>query len=376
MGLKKMDKSLSPWQLIKNKKSKKILLLGVSPKYQGGVATYIRNLLKFPLKGKYRIIFFQTGSSPGEKALKKLIRILTSPMMLGIKIIIENPVIVHINPSLDRKAIWRDSVYLIISKILGRRIVLQIHGGRVHYLNSLNQFLIKNIFNIADKVIILSSIQRKGLIKFISRNKIELVPNPVDTNLYIDKRLSKTDANGLRVVFVSRFIREKGGFEVIRAIPMIIKSVPNVTFIFAGSGEVENEMEKLCEDLDIQKCVKFVGYITGERLIKLYTESDIFVLPTYCKEGFPNVILEAMAAGLPIITTNKGAIPEVIENYKNGFIIPPKRPDIIAKRVITLATDKKLRERIKKNNIRKSREKYDIEIVSKKFIKIYDSILD
>ena len=106
-------------------------------------------------------------------------------------------------------------------------------------------------------------------------------------------------------------------------------------------------MKKTLEELGIEKYTKFVGHTRGEKLVRLYMESDIFVFPSYCREGFPYVILEAMAAGLPIITCPEGAIPEIIEDGINRFLVSPKRPHIIAEKIIQLLENKNLAKEMK-----------------------------
>lgn len=351
----------------------KVMLLGTAPEALGGVATHIRNILKSPLSEKYKITFFQTGSLPRKGATERLIRILTSPITLGIKIVRENPTIVHINPSLDRKAIWRDSIYILMSKAFGKKVVLQIHGQRINDVDKVSQVLVRSVFNMADRILVLSRIQRKGLERIIKSARIELVPNMINTSQFLVPNLQREN-DQLKVLFVARLLEEKGGIDLLRAIPIIAKKIPGAVFTFAGSGKDENKMKKILEELGIKKYTKFVGHTRAEKLVRLYMGSDIFVFPSYCKEGFPYVILEAMAAGLPIITCPEGAIPEIIEDGINGFLVPPKRPDIIAERTVTLATDRNLRVYMKRNNIKKAKEKYDVSVVSKKFAKLYDSI--
>jgi len=352
----------------------KVMLLGTSPHSMGGVATYIRNILESPLSQTYGVTFFPVGSqSIHESLAKRIFRISSSALRLTIKIVRENPTIVHINPSLDRKAIWRDSIYVLLSKALGKKVVVQIHGQRINDVDKASQALVRSIFNMADRILVLSRIQRKGLERIIKSERIELVPNMVDTSQFLVPNLQREN-DQLKVLFVARLLEEKGAIDLLRAIPIIVKKIPGAVFTFAGSGEDENKMKKMLEELGIKKYAKFVGHIRGEELVRLYMGSDVFVFPTYYKEGFPFVILEAMAAGLPIITCPEGAIPEIIEDGTNGFLVPPKRPDIIAERTVTLATDRNLRVYMKRNNIKKVKEKYDVSVVSKKIAKLYDSI--
>ena len=97
-------------------------------------------------------------------------------------------------------------------------------------------------------------------------------------------------------------------------------------------------MEKanaLIANYKLEQHVKMLGVVKGQEKEKLLAESDIFVFPPIAPEGQPLVILEAMSAGLPIITTDQGAI--------HGFIIPPGKPEVIVEKILLLARDQKLR---------------------------------
>ncbi|GAI08660.1 unnamed protein product, partial [marine sediment metagenome] len=130
----------------------------------------------------------------------------------------------------------------------------------------------------------------------------------------------------------------------------------------------------ICQKEEISRYIEFLGYLRGEEKIQVFITSDIFILPTYHPEGFPYAILEAMSAGLPIISTPIGAIPEIIEDGANGFLIPPKIPYILAEKILTLIEDKSLREKMGAENMKKAQEKYDVKVVCKIFEKIYKEI--
>ena len=105
-------------------------------------------------------------------------------------------------------------------------------------------------------------------------------------------------------------------------------------------------MEKanaLIANYKLEQHVKMLGVVKGQEKEKLLAESDIFVFPPIAPEGQPLVILEAMSAGLPIITTDQGAIRETVVDGINGFIIPPGKPEVIVEKILLLARDQKLR---------------------------------
>jgi len=181
--------------------------------------------------------------------------------------------------------------------------------------------------------------------------RIVVVPNGVDeklfekTNLTIDTK----SKNHIKVLFLGNLIKSKGFFDVIKAIPKVIRRYSNVKFIFAGkfpnNYREQNEVFRYIEQNKLDSVVKFMEVVTGEKKIKLLLFSDVFVFPSY-NEGHPFVILEAMAAGLPVITTDVGAIRETVIDGENGFIIEKNNPKQIAEKIITLIKNPELRKKM------------------------------
>ena len=107
--------------------------------------------------------------------------------------------------------------------------------------------------------------------------------------------------------------------------------------------------------------MRFVGVVTGEEKAKLFKDADLFAYPTYFHpEGQPVAILEAMASGLPVITTHRGSIKEMITDGRNGFIVSPSSPGEIAEKIGLLIADRSLREKMGARNRSLAREKFSL----------------
>jgi glycosyltransferase involved in cell wall biosynthesis len=92
-----------------------------------------------------------------------------------------------------------------------------------------------------------------------------------------------------------------------------------------GNGRLLNDLKSQARGLEIEQFVHFVGWVPNARVGELLNQSDIFVLPSR-SEGMPNALLQAMACGLPIVTTNVSSIPEIIQDGINGYLAPPNDP--------------------------------------------------
>lgn len=163
--------------------------------------------------------------------------------------------------------------------------------------------------------------------------------------------------------------QEKGLYDIIKAMPIVLKRFKNVQFLFVACSGI-GKLDTICEKKEFASYARFVGYLLGDEKIKAFTQSDIFILPSYA-EGLPTTMLEAMAAGLPIIATSVGAIPEIIEDGKDGFLIEPGDHYALAERILRLAEDKILRRKMGKNNMNKIRKRYDRAVVVRKLDNLY-----
>ena len=121
--------------------------------------------------------------------------------------------------------------------------------------------------------------------------------------------------------------------------------------------------------LDIERYITFIGEVSNEQVPKYMATSDIFVLPSL-SEGFPNVCLEAMASGLPVIATKVGGLVEIIRDGQNGFLVNPETPREIAEKISLLLEDDELRERISSNNMEMVKD-YSWQVVVRRLEKVY-----
>jgi glycosyltransferase involved in cell wall biosynthesis len=126
--------------------------------------------------------------------------------------------------------------------------------------------------------------------------------------------------------------------------------------------------------MGLQKRVIYMGYVTREKLIQLYKNATVHVLPSHY-EGFPTVLLEAMSCGLPVVATNIGGNNEVISSGVNGLLVPPKCPEAMADAILRLIGDASLREQIGKAARKTVEDNYTWDKISEKFIKCYESIV-
>lgn len=163
----------------------------------------------------------------------------------------------------------------------------------------------------------------------------------------------------------------KGLKYLLMALRKIIEQKNSTKLVIIGEGPEKKELEKLAQKLKISTNVRFLGH--QESIPRILKSSEIFVLPSI-KEAFGLVLLEAMAAQLPIVATNVGGIPEIIEDRKNGLLAEPKDSDALAERILTLLNNKPLRDKLAFLGHHKVKQ-FDVTAMVEKTKKVYAEIL-
>lgn len=249
---------------------------------------------------------------------------------------------------------------------------------------SLNNIIFVNKLLSCSNVIISPSktyIQKSPYLKKYL-NKISVIPNGVNGNDYNIKdsinecRLKiGLPINKKIILFLGSLSVYKGPEVLLNSMPQVIKNNINVKLVFAGDGAERTNLIELCEHLNIQNSVQFVGYVDDVLKPLYYKASDVFVLPsTMSTECFPLAILEAMATGKPIVASDIGGIPDALEDGYNGILVHPKNIEQLSSSILNILNNDQLRDDMGKNGLNLSK-KYDWKIIADETEKIYNNLL-
>jgi len=214
---------------------------------------------------------------------------------------------------------------LIMAKILRKKTIeVVIRSKKIHVLDKL-------YFKLLDGI----SPESNALIEVLGLDKYKkkLLPNGsryIDKSFIIKKRLNERKNI---VGFIGRLVKEKGILEFIEAIPQVLKKNREVNFLIAGNGPLKTEIEKLLDQKELSDKVKIIGWIPHDKIPDYLNKLNLLVLPTYT-EGFPTIILEAMACGTPVLSTSSGGIFDIINDMESGFIMKNNSPSCISKNII------------------------------------------
>ena len=205
----------------------------------------------------------------------------------------------------------------------------------------------------------------------LDEEKIKIIPVGIDVNRFNPMNYSKDlrDKYGNNLImFSGMMIPRKGVPILIKAISYVVKQIPEVHLILIGEGPNLENWKKLSISLGIQNKISFLGFVKEEDLLKFYATCDIYVFPSW-KEGFGQVILEAMASGAPVICANKSPMSEIIGNGGVTFNVNDSKD--LAKKIIQLLKNKENLKILKENAIKRAKN-YSWERV----IKIFDNYLE
>ncbi|MBI5747963.1 MAG: glycosyltransferase family 4 protein [Nitrospinae bacterium] len=231
---------------------------------------------------------------------------------------------------------------VLASKILKLPVIIVGLGSDINEMPSsfINRKLITWTLKNADSVVSLSAAMKNEIINLgIPQDKIMVVPNGVDEALfYPADKLSSRKKTGLPmekriILYVGRLSSEKGVNHLIDAVPRIRDKEPDILLVIIGTGGLLNKLMSQTKDLGIEGNVLFLGERLHSDIPVYINASELLLLPSLC-EGCPNVVLEALACGTPVIASNVGGVPEIITSEDLGMLVYPADPDALADAVI------------------------------------------
>lgn len=210
----------------------------------------------------------------------------------------------------------------------------------------------------------------KGLAELAAKTApgqtFEIIPNGVDTEEFRPDPERERDGY-FRILSVSRLTPRKGIRFLVRAMATLKeKTGEKVELWIAGDGEERAELEALAKECGVSKKVKFFGAVPHEELRKYYGLADVFCLPSL-NEGMSNTVLEALAAGLPVVATVTGGTEELIRDGENGLFVAQQSPEDLAEKLGRLLADEPLRLRMGEASRRRA-EKMSWKAVAEKFL--------
>jgi len=347
-------------------KDLKILLVSPLPPPAGGISSWTEQYIDWAKKNNLSVVIVNQAVI-GKRAENITKKTRISDEIKRTKFIIKElrmkinqfkPQIIHLNTSCGKLGIIRDFLCAQIAKKSDAKLIVHYHCNIKDQVDSsiVSRFFLRQLANIADLNLVLNNSSKQYLFQKTNRDSI-LIPNFIHETFVLDK--SRNIRKEIKIVsFVGHVQRTKGVLEIID----VAKKLPDI--IFKIAGPVANEIVQI----EKPKNTIFLGPITKQKVKKLLMESDVFLFPSHT-EGFSNALLEAMAMGLPIITTPVGANVDMIES-KGGVIVNVGDSNSIMEAIDNIK-DSMIRAKMSEWNLNKVKNEYTTEKIMNKLITLY-----
>lgn len=229
------------------------------------------------------------------------------------------------------------------------------------------------------RYIAISSTVRNVLIKGgIPPEKINIVPSSVDL-----ARFENVSDDGLRrelginkdapvIVSVGSLVGHKAHWHLVRAMTHITRDIPGAICIIVGEGPTRKQIEALTKELSLEGQIKLIGF--REDALRFVKMCDVFVISSDM-EGLCSSIIEAMAMRKPVVATRAGGIPDLIDNGRNGILVPPADPPALAEAIVAVLKDKQLADRITCAGRTEVEERFHLEKMVSDTLEIYKDVI-
>jgi len=221
--------------------------------------------------------------------------------------------------------------------------------------------------------VIVVSPKMRELIEDKSNAKMYIIPNGIDPQEVRD--IAPRSVKHPSVLYVGRLTKRKGIDVLLKAMPEIIRSIPQTSLLVLGTGPQEDELRRLVDDVGMGKNVNLLGFISGGEKYAYYKSADVCVVPSIDYDYAPIVLSEAMFCGKPIVASGVGGIPQIVDDKKTGLLVKPNDVDELADRIIVLLRDKKLRDRMGEAG-RKKMMNFTWDRIASKTIGVYGKVIE
>jgi glycosyltransferase involved in cell wall biosynthesis len=346
-----------------------------NPTLHGGPPTHLP-LLEAELRRHVDLELFDYGRrTDTETTFDKLVGRMKDLVKLRGKISSFRPDVIHHNTAFDTRAIIRDAALTWVAKRYNAPVFLKMHGSLDELFSEVRppvERLRDAVIRNADCVGVLSEAEMKKYLDtwpFLGQ-RVRVVKNIIKPEFYAVKRREPLRPT---VLFISRFIRQKGIFDLLDAVPGVLRKFPTAEFVFVGSGSDAAEFDAKVKAARLTSSVRRIDHQSNAETAKFYASAWALVFPTHFPEGMPMVVAEAMAAGVPIITTRTNFSQSYMLAGEHCLFVDGKAPASIESQIIRVLGDGELRQRMSSNN-RRLAQSFRADIVTEEFLGIYKDL--
>ncbi|HBN47355.1 MAG TPA: glycosyl transferase family 1 [Prevotella sp.] len=308
----------------------KVLIVTPSPKLTGGVTFYYKGLDAY---WSNDVTYVTYGRRPNMPAL---ICVVPDLMVYICKLLFGRPDVVIVNPSFRPYQLKRDGLYLLLARLMGKKVVSLFHGWDRTYSRRMELRPSRYVgwFNKSAFIYVLCSDFKKALLRMGIHAPILLATTEVRDSLVEDYDNTQRTGEIRNLLFLARIDKRKGIYETIETFALLKRKYPCLTLNICGDSD-DRQFVQDVKDFVATKNIKdivFHGAVYGQEKIQAFKDNDLYILPTY-EEGMATSQLEAMAFGLPVISRPEGGIKDHFENEAMGYLIDSLDPHVYADKI-------------------------------------------
>ncbi|AVR95985.1 hypothetical protein C9I28_09755 [Pseudoduganella armeniaca] len=322
---------------------KQVVMMGTSRATKGGIASVVQVYDDAGLFQRFPIHYIETHRDGG--ALTKLRMMARAYLALLCILLRGRAALLHVHTA-SRASFWRKYPAFLLARLFGVPTILHLHGGGFAKFygtecGRLRKWMIRNVYDNVTCVLVLSA-QWERWVRGITRNtNVQALYNPV---IAAATTVDWSRRDPATVLMLGRLNKNKGTYDLLKATAKLPPTLAHARLCLGGDGEIEQAREA-AGALGLAERVELAGWIGPEAKTGYLDSATVYVLPSY-NEGLPMSVLEAMAAGLPVVTTPVGGIPEAVTDGVEGFLIQPGDIDALRDRLQALLSDPALARRM------------------------------
>ena len=372
----------------------KILLLSPLPPPVGGIATWTVNILKYyELKGQKESnvnIIHQNTAIRFRKITKlSFFSRLISGIQDGARTFIifiyyllkYKPDVIHLTSS-GSLGLWKDILFVYIAKLFNIPLTMHFRFGRIPEISKLNNWewkVLRKVISLSSSVIVLDD-NSWNILKDQGFKHIYTIPNPISESveniMNIQKECEFSDKGAYRrVLFVGHVTKNKGMFELIQSFSLL-NNIDELILIGPFELEVKNKIIELAGRKSDK--ITFTGALDKIEVLTTMKRATVLVLPSYT-EGFPNVIIEAMAMQCPVVATKVGAVATMLNNgHSNpaGLVVEPKNVEALTEALDFMISNPEQAKKFADNAYWKVKSEYTLEKVCHQYEKVWTNCVN
>jgi glycosyltransferase involved in cell wall biosynthesis len=322
-------------------KTRHIVMLGTAFETKGGISSVVKVYHQAGLFERFPVIYIATHID-GDAFVK--MRLCVSAWLRYIALLLRAKVaLTHVHVSTGT-SFWRKLLFLCPAMVVGAPVILHLHGADFDAFHDKGgrrrKWVIRTLFDQAAGIIVLSESWRRWARTASSNPLIVPIYNPV----YLPPPVDFSKRSACTILFLGQLGTRKGTYDLLQAAARLVGKHPRLRLVLAGDGEAQRVRSEV-DQLSLGAHVDVLDWVSGREKSKLLEHAAIYALPSYC-EGLPMSVLEAMAAGLPVVCTPVGGVPEAVTDGREGRVIAPGDIDALADALDCLLSQHDLRRRM------------------------------